>query len=199
LPDIRAQALRDRAYCFKKQQRWPQAIADLSTALALSSTTSTTDPNARETTISVLKDRAWAYLEVSDIDAALNDYTTASQLKPDDSKAAGTRDLLRTVLQPTSGFFFVLAPVGSPNGPAILPMPVQKLYPPYFLNLRFWWHPIRSSEVRYSQAGDEATAQDIVDRLRKQGIEVKGPVQMAGTVARTRRVELWLEAKFRLR
>jgi tetratricopeptide (TPR) repeat protein len=183
-PSVRAHALRDRAFCYKLEKNWPGSIGDLSTALALGTRSS-------DATAMVLKDRADAYLQIPDLDAALADYETLTQLKPDDREGLGNRDVLRAFLRPTQGFLFVFPPPGTFTSAAMLPLAVQKLDQISFLNLRFWWHPIPATQVRYTRAEDEATATTIVLRLRAAGIDGKGPTLLSGTVPRSRRIEVW--------
>jgi tetratricopeptide (TPR) repeat protein len=184
-PAVRAKALRDRAYCYKLQKDWTSSIADLSTALALSA-------SAPSETATVLTDRANAYLEIPDIDAALADYDTLVQLVPGDRDGIGAREALRAFLKPTQGVLFVFAPNGVVNSAAELPVAVQKLDEIGFLNLRFWWHDIPATEVRYTAAADEKTTRAIVERLHAAGVDVKGPTLLSSTVARSHRIEVWL-------
>lgn len=185
-PPVRAQALRDRAYCYKLQKNWSASIADLSTALALSASARPSE------TAMVLNDRANAYLEIPDLDAALADYDTLVQLAPGDRNGIGAREALRGFLEPTQGVLFVFVPNGVIKSATELPVSVQKLDQIGFLNLRFWWHEIPATEVRYTAAADEKTARAIVERLISAGVDVKGPTLLSSTVPRSHRIELWL-------
>jgi tetratricopeptide (TPR) repeat protein len=185
-PVVRAQALRDRAFCYKLQKDWAPSIGDLSTALALS----TSSPAA---TAMTLKDRANAYREIPDLDAALADYETLTQLQPEDRQSKVDRDVMRRFLTPTQGFLFVFAPSGVIDSPRGLPVPVQKLDQISFLNLRFWWHTIPATEVRFTTPRDEQTAVEIVRQLESAGLEITGPTLLSSTVTRSRRIEVWLK------
>jgi hypothetical protein len=206
LPDItspqRASVLRDRAYCFKLQEQWTAAIADLTEVLKIESDATALirapDVNYRlrasQLTASVHRDRAFAYLKTTDLEAAIADYDLAATSGDRDAEAAALS--LRSLLKPTSGTLFVFLPFGRVNGPAVLPPEAQRLgnYP--FINLRFWWHPIAGDEVRYTSPADQQAARDVADRLRAAGLAVKGPTLMSQAIQRDRRIEVWLRRRY---
>ena len=107
-PVVRAQAFRDRAFCSKLQDKWTSSIDDLSQALALDATS----PAA----ISALNDRAFAYLKVTDLEAAIRDYEAVASLAPGDAPARDSATVLLRVLKPTrSTPLFLFQPEGSVN------------------------------------------------------------------------------------
>jgi tetratricopeptide (TPR) repeat protein len=181
---VAARAARDRAYVYKLQRNWPFSIADLGTALALSTT--------QDERVMLLRDRANAYLEIPDVDAALEDYKTLTQLSPDDQDGIAALQALNRFLTPTEGVLFVFPRFGAVRRTTELPPAVQKLDQISFLNVRYWWHDIPATEVRYTSPGDEPMARAVVQALKRNAIDVKGPALLSETVPRSRRVELWL-------
>ena len=182
-PVVRAQVFRDRAFCYKLHEKWTSSIDDLSQALALDATS----PAA----ITALNDRAFAYLKVTDLEAAIRDYQAVVSLAPGDAGARDNATVLLSVLKPTQPTpLFLFQPEGSVNDPRMIPESVLGLgYQK--LNLRFWWHPF-VNQVRYTDANDERSARAIVDRLRRAGFTLAAPVLTRALVTHDGRIEVWL-------
>jgi hypothetical protein len=182
-----AQMYRDRAYCYRLQGNWEKSIADLTTALGM-------EAGGSQGMLSLLKQRAFAYVQVRDPELALKDYDAALNILPGDAEAKLGQFSLGLVLR---------EPVAKPPfrvivGQAIdssekLPLAVLLLQPKFtkFLTLGWWWNPIPASELRYTDSEDAVLAGDIVATLRSRGVQVNGPILMGGT-GRSRHFELWL-------
>jgi hypothetical protein len=197
-PALDAQILRDRAFCYKLQDKWTESIADLTDVLKLmdrsASTSAETSAKASQARVATLNDRAFAYMQVRDLDAAIDDYDAAAG----DLSAAVKSNLLRGFFKPLKGQFFVITLPAYYAYRDRFPAAVRQLNPPYFLNLRFWWHTIPQTELRYTLAGDKAEAEQLAKTLASRGFTVPAPMLMpARTPARPRRIELWLGADSR--
>jgi tetratricopeptide (TPR) repeat protein len=178
----RVALLRDRAYCLKLEQQWASSIRDLSEAILLEGPTADRE---------VFLDRAFAYLKIGDLDAAITDYQAATiRLVDDDNRRAV---LLRTILSPINGTTFVFMPLGAFNTSEALPPALQWLRGG--TNLRFWWHPILADEVRYTDPRDFDAASKLVVRLRESGVDIMFPTLMDQNVPRQRRIEVWLQKR----
>ncbi len=173
-----------RAYCYKREQDWEKSIADLTAAL------SAVPPTPDQ--VRLLEDRGYAYIQVRKPAEALMDYTAAVKLAPSGVDAAYARQFLAQMLTPTGRgnppVFVIMKPIQRLSE---VPAPVRKLYPQVsFLNIRGWTNPIPENELRYNDPNDEGFARQIVERLDKAAIHVKGPLPVPPAAGR--RIELWL-------
>jgi len=183
------QIYRDRAYCYKLGGDWEKSIADLTSALSIDEAVGQTE---RPT---LLQDRAEAYFRLKDLESALADYQALAALRP--TASTETRDYLAATLRSrgtytTAIFLFTEAGPLDRNNPSVIPRPVQRLgkYTD-FLNLRFWWYPVTSAELRYTNRDDAMLAGQAVEALRSAGFVVGPPILLNSLVPRSRRIELW--------
>ena len=188
--------LRDRAFAYRSLGQWSESIADLTSALVfLPDSQTKMDPKSSTLREILLRDRAYAYCQVRDVELALADYDSLAADAPGALDRKSRDSLQAVVALKTDVPFFAITTVGriDQNDTRVIPRAIQQLQPKVidFINLRFWWYPITAPELRYTVPADKELAQRVVDVLRSNQFQVNGPIAFHDKTPRTRRIELW--------
>ena len=177
-PAQRSQILRDRAYCYKLLGEWNPSIKDLTSAL--------TETNTIGDKVAILDDRAYAHLQLRDIEAAIADYDAANQFPSGNPPSAQRRDLLRVMLTPTmASALFVFVDPADITRAEQLPLRIRQLYPDYQLNVRYWWSRIPKTELRVTSADDRPAANRMRNTLNAWSYKIDEPTVLPSPPERT--------------